>query len=146
MIIPGGNLSPYEPLSAFGAKPTNGAVNVTQASILEWKPGLQAALHEVYFGTDEEAVRNSTKSSPEYKGAKALGDESYDPGELDWGVTYYWRIDEVNSVNPDSPWAGKVWSFTTGDFFVIDDFEDYDAGENQIWYTWHDGLGYGTFA
>jgi hypothetical protein len=27
---------------------------------------------------------------------------------------------------------------------VIDDFEDYDAGENQIWFSWHDGLGYGT--
>jgi hypothetical protein len=35
-------------------------------------------------------------------------------------------------------------SFTTGDFFVIDDFEDYDTGDNQIWYAWHDGLGYGA--
>ena len=26
----------------------------------------------------------------------------------------------------------------------MDDFEAYDAGENQIWYAWHDGLGYGT--
>jgi hypothetical protein len=25
----------------------------------------------------------------------------------------------------------------------VDDFEDYDAGENQIWYAWKDGLGYG---
>ena len=53
-------------------------------------------------------------------------------------------MDEVNSVNPDSPWIGNVWSFTTGDSFVVDDFEDYDAGDNQIWYSWHDGLGYGT--
>ncbi|MHC4439557.1 MAG: hypothetical protein ACYS3S_19545, partial [Planctomycetota bacterium] len=45
---------------------------------------------------------------------------------------------------PDSPWPGRVWSFTTSDYFVIDDFEDYDADENQIWYSWHDGLGYGT--
>ena len=48
--------------------------------------------------------------------------------------TYYWRIDEVNGTNLDGPWAGKVWSFTTGDFFVIEDFENYDAGENQIWF------------
>jgi len=59
-------------------------------------------------------------------------------------TAYYWRIDEINDVNPDSPWAGNVWSFTTGDFFVIDDFEDYNAGDNQIWCSWHDGLGYGT--
>jgi len=26
----------------------------------------------------------------------------------------------------------------------VDDFEDYDAGDNQIWYAWTDGLGYGT--
>jgi len=144
VIIPGSNLSPYEPLSAFGANPTNGAVNVTQIPILGWKAGLQAASHEVYFGTDEEAVRNATKASPEYKGTKTLGDESYEPGELAWGATYYWRIDEVNGINPDSPWVGSVWSFTTADFLIIDDFESYDAGSNQIWYAWHDGLGYGV--
>jgi len=143
-IIPGGNLSPYEPLNAFGAKPTNDAAGVTQTPVLEWKTGLQAASHEVYFGTDEEAVRNATKASPEYKGAKALGDESYDPGKLAWEATYYWRIDEVNSVNPASPWIGNAWSFTTADFLIIDDFESYDAGDNQIWYSWHDGLGYGV--
>jgi len=26
----------------------------------------------------------------------------------------------------------------------VDDFEDYDTGDNQIWYAWKDGLGYGT--
>jgi hypothetical protein len=59
------------------------------------------------------------------------------------GTTYYWRIEEVNSISPDSPWAGNVWSFTTGDFFVIDDFEIYDIGNNEIWWLWKDGLGYG---
>jgi hypothetical protein len=53
-------------------------------------------------------------------------------------------VDEVNDVNPDNPWAGNVWSFTTGDFILIDDFEEYDSGENQIWYFWKDGLGYGS--
>jgi len=112
--------------------------------ILKWSAGTVAASHEVYFGTNEDAVRNATKTSPEYKGPKALGDENYAPGQLELATTYYWQIEEVNSVNPDSPWAGNVWSFTTSDYFVIDDFEDYDAGENQIWFSWHDGLGYGT--
>ena len=143
-IIPGSNLSPYEPLNAYGAKPTNGAADVTQTPVLEWKPGLQAASHEIYFGTDKEAVGNATKDSPEYKGTKAISDENFDPGKLAWEITYYWRIDEVNSVNPASPWVGNVWSFTTADFLIIDDFESYDAGDNQIWYSWHDGLGYGV--
>jgi hypothetical protein len=127
-----------------GPNPANDAVNVSPTQILTWDAGAVAASHDVYFGSDADAVKNATKSSPEYKGPNALGDESYDPGKLALTTTYYWRIDEVNNTNPDSPWAGNVWSFTTGDFFVIDDFEGYDAGENQIWYSWHDGLGYGT--
>jgi len=127
-----------------GPNPANGAMDISPTQILTWTAGAVAASHEVYFGTDADAVKNATKSSPEYKGARALGEESYDPGKLALTITYFWRIDEVNGVNPDSPWAGNVWSFTTGDFFVIDDFEDYNAGDNQIWFAWHDGLGAGA--
>ena len=144
VVIPGSNLSPFEPVSAFGAKPTNRATGVTQTPVLQWKPGLQAASHEVYFGTDEAAVANATQASPEYKGSRTLGDESFEPGKLPWESTFYWRIDEVNALNPDSPWIGSIWSFTTADFMIVDDFEDYDSGDNQIWYTWKDGLGYGA--
>jgi len=127
-----------------GPNPEDGAVDVKPSVILGWEAGGVAASHEVYFGTDADAVANATKASPEYKGPKALGEESYDPGKLDINTTYYWRIDEVNDVNPESPWEGNVWSFKTGDYFVIDDFEIYDANENQIWVSWHDGLGYGA--
>jgi hypothetical protein len=119
-------------------------VGVDPAVLLGWDAGAVATSHEVYFGTDSDAVKNATTASPEYKGPKALGEETYDPGKLTLNTMYYWRIDEVNDTNPDSPWAGNVWSFTTGDFFVIDDFESYDSGENQIWFSWHDGLGYGS--
>jgi hypothetical protein len=127
-----------------GPNPANGAVDVKPSVVLSWDAGAVAVSHEVYFGTDAAAVANATTASPEYKGPKALGEESYDPGKLTLNTAYYWRIDEVNNASTDSPWAGNVWNFTTGDFLVIDDFEDYDAGENQIWYAWHDGLGYGT--
>jgi len=132
------------PVKASSPTPRGGSVDVEQTSILSWGPGDSAVSHEVYFGTDEEAVRNATKASPEYKGSKILGNESYDPGKLEWETTYYWRVDEINTGNPDSPWVGNVWSFTTAGFLIIDNFESYDAGENQIWYSWHDGLGYGT--
>ena len=112
--------------------------------VLSWHPGDFAASHEIYFGTDKDALLNATKDSPEYKGIQALGSESYEPGKLAWDTAYYWRIDEVNALNPDSPWIGSLWNFSTGDFIVIDDFEDYDSLDNQIWYSWHDGLGYGT--
>jgi hypothetical protein len=126
-----------------GPHPADGAVDVKPSVVLSWDAGAVAVSHEVYFGTDADTVANATTASPEYKGAKALEDKSYGPGKLTLNTTYYWRIDEVNDVNPDSPWVGKVWSFTIGNFFIIDDFENYDANDNQIWYAWHDGLGYG---
>jgi hypothetical protein len=127
-----------------GPNPADGTVDVNPTQTLTWVAGAVAASHEVYFGTDAEAVKNATTASPEYKGPKTLGEEIFGPGKLSLNTTYYWRIDEVNSVNPDSPWQGNVWSFTTGDYFLIDDFEAYDANDNQIWYAWHDGLGAGA--
>ena len=122
--------------------PDNKATDVKMTATLSWNAADNAASHEVYFGSDKDAVRNADKNSPEYKGSKALGAESYDPGKLSWYTTYYWRIDEVDSLGNTQ--KGPLWSFTTADFISIDDFEDYNAGENQIWYTWQDGLGYGT--
>jgi len=132
------------PVRAGSPNPSSGAVDIKQTPLLKWNAGDDAVSHLIYFGADKEAVKNADTASPEYKGSKELGAESYEPGELEWGTTYYWRVDQVNNVNPDSPWAGSVWSFTTANFLVVDDFEDYDAGENQIWYAWKDGLGYGV--
>ena len=122
--------------------PANGAADVKMTATLSWTPANNAASHEVYFGEDKDAVRIADKNSPEYKGSKALGAESYDPGKLSWYSTYYWRIDEVDTLG--NTLKGPLWSFTTADFISIDDFEDYNTGENQVWYAWHDGLGYGT--
>jgi hypothetical protein len=141
-IVPQAALSP--PIRANSPSPGNRATGTKLTLILSWNAGDYATSHEVYFGTDEDAVTNATKDSPEYKGTKASDDETYDPGKLEWYTTYYWRIDEVNDLHPDSPWTGTLWSFTTGDFLLIDNFEDYNAEENQIWYSWHDGLGYGV--
>ena len=124
--------------------PSNGAVDVKQTQILTWSPSVYAASHEVYFGSDEDAVKNADTSSPEYKGTRPLGSETYDPGMLEWDTAYYWRIDEVNSTNPDSPWKGILWSFTTANFLIVDDFEDYDIGNNEIWWAWKDGVGYAS--
>ncbi len=122
--------------------PSNGAVDVEQTPVLTWTPGVYADSHQVYFGTDKDVVKNADTSSPEYKGTGNLGSESYDPGKLSWDTTYYWRIDEANNVNPDSPWTGSLWNFTTTDFIAIEDFEDYnDYPPDEIFSTWIDGYG-----
>jgi len=139
VIEPTPNLIKY----AINPSPADRGLHGNTQVVLSWKPGIFTVSHEVYFGTDADTVADANKSSPEYKGAKALGDESYDPGELSWTTTYYWRIDEVNDLNPESPWIGNIWSFSIADFIIVDDFEDYDS-DNQVWWTWKDGLGYGT--
>ncbi|MBC8470524.1 MAG: hypothetical protein H8D56_13715, partial [Planctomycetes bacterium] len=127
-------------------QPANGAVDVTQTPILIWSHGVFADTHQVYFGKDKDAVKNADTSSPEYKGSGNLGSESYEPGQLEWNTTYYWRIDEANNANADSPWTGPLWSFTTANFLIIDDFEGYNdldegqAGSNRIYLAWIDGF------
>ncbi len=117
--------------------PANGAVDVTQKPILTWAPGFGAS-HEVYFGADA--------ASLELKGSGNLGEETYEPGQLEWNTTYYWRVNEANNANTDSPWTGPLWSFTTADFLIIDDMESYndlnedEPGSNRIYLAWEDGF------
>jgi hypothetical protein len=126
--------------------PANGAVDVNRTQIITWSPSVFAASHEVYFGIDKDTVKNADTGSGEYKGTRDLGTEAYDPGKLELGATYYWRIDEVNSPNPDSPWPGILWSFTTADFLIVDDMEAYndlaegEPGSNRIYMAWADGF------
>jgi hypothetical protein len=133
------------PVRAGAPSPANGAVDTRQTLILSWSPGDAAASHDLYFDTDQDAVKNADTTSPGYKGTRDLGSENYDPGQLEWNTTYYWRVDEVNNTNPDSPWAGNVWSFTTANFLIIDDFELYndinpdEPESNRIFNVWIDG-------
>ncbi len=131
-------------LLAWDPQPPKGrTVDIESALPLNWKAGDNAAQHDVYFGTDKDAVAGANTSTADiYRGRQ--GATSYNPPEgVEWGGgPYYWRIDEYN--NDETISEGQVWSFTVTDFIIIDDFEDYDSGENQIWYAWADGLGFGT--
>ncbi|MGB2862059.1 MAG: hypothetical protein WBC05_01930, partial [Sedimentisphaerales bacterium] len=119
--------------------PANGAVDVKMTATLSWTPADNAASSDLYFGADADVVQNATTVSPEYKGNRASGSENFGPVELGWNSTWYWRVDAVYS---DSIVKGLVWSFTVADFISVEDFEDYDIGNNEIWWVWKDGLGY----
>jgi hypothetical protein len=116
--------------------PAKGAVGVSQTPVLTWTPGL-GVTYEIFFGADTGAL--------EKKASGSLGSESYEPGQLEWNTTYYWRVDEANSPNADSPWTGPLWNFTTANFLIIDDMEAYNdieeglPGSNRIYNTWVDG-------
>jgi len=134
------------PGAAGSLQPVNGAVDVQMTSTLSWIPADNATSHELYFGTDADAVDIATTASPEYLGSRALGAESHDPGELAWDSSYAWRVDEVY---PSGTVKGLVWSFSTADFILVDDFESYDdidplpgePGINRIFDKWIDGFG-----
>ncbi len=139
-IIPGVYLLPrhlYAPLWAYNPNPANGATYTQIDPNLSWRPGEYAAEHDVYFGTSFNDVNNAnTSTAVIYKGRQS--DATYIPGTLDFNTNYYWRIDEVNDAHPDKLWKGEVWSFTTGNFLVVDDFEDYDDVDSRIYNTWLD--------
>ncbi|OHB83000.1 MAG: hypothetical protein A2Z38_07955 [Planctomycetes bacterium RBG_19FT_COMBO_48_8] len=130
---------------AWSPSPAKGSTpGVDEALPLTWSPGDSASQHDVYFGTDLDAVADADESDTTgiYRGRQS--GTSFTPLEgIEWGGgPYYWRIDEYNTDGSIS--EGRIWRFTVADYILVDDFESYDAGDNQIWYAWHDGLGYGA--
>ena len=112
---------------------------------LTWSPGEGAAQHDVYFGTDELSVEgaNASDMTGIYRGRQTAASYTV-PEALEWGSgSYYWRIDEYNADGTVS--KGRVWSFTVGDFLIVEDFESYndlnpgEPGSNRIFMTWMDG-------
>ncbi|MEJ8566121.1 S8 family serine peptidase [Elongatibacter sediminis] len=99
-----------------GPSPTDGAVDQSTDTDLAWSPGTLADSHDVYFGTV------NPPGGSEFRGNHP--GTSYDPGPLQMGTTYFWRIDEVNA---DGNTPGPVWSFTTAapssEMIYIDGFE-----------------------
>jgi len=126
------------PVQAFGPDPADGATGVALDATLNWRPGRDAISHEVYFAADANAVVEGTVT------AEAVVGHRYASASMDFGTTYYWRVDEVSDAGS---YEGDVWSFTTEEFEVVDDFEGYtddmDADE-AVFQTWLDGYGVDT--
>jgi hypothetical protein len=135
-----------DPLLAWGPKPTPGStLYIRDATPLSWSAGDNASQHDVYFGTDRDAVAdaNASDTTGIYRGRQGI--TIYTPPEgVEWGGgPYYWRVDEYNTDATIS--KGRIWSFTVTDFIGIDDFEDYNDYEpDRIFETWIDGWGVET--
>jgi hypothetical protein len=91
------------PETAYNPNPADGATGVATNVQLSWTAGLGAKLHSVYFGDNLDTVTNAA-------GAPPLPVTTFNPGALEEGKTYYWRVDEFN---PPKTVKGNVWSFTT---------------------------------
>ena len=63
-------------------------------------------------------VNNAGRANPMgVLASQGQSDTTYDPaGLLDYGQTYYWRVDEVNAAPDNTIFKGDVWSFTAEPF------------------------------
>jgi hypothetical protein len=90
------------PGQASNPSPVDGAEDVDVNVTLSWTAGINAIAHNVYFGPDvEELLPVSIQQTANQVRLTTLDHE----------VTYYWRIDEVDS--DDRALTGEIWTFTT---------------------------------
>ncbi len=82
--------------------PADEAIDVT-SPMFSWTAGLTATIQNVYMGTDPVLGPNDLKQSQPINMYYHL--ETLEPG-----VTYYWRVDQVDAN--DVVYEGTVWSFT----------------------------------
>ena len=114
--------------AAVNPGPADGAADVSLDADLSWKEAAFATSRDLWFGK----AGNMQKVTPSPAGT------TYDPGTLELGRTYEWRVDEIGSTV-----TGHTWSFSTLPCLVVDDFESYtNSDPNIIYKTWKDGLGY----
>jgi len=139
----GGEGYPY----ALAPSPADGALHTQTWASLTWAPGDLAVSHDVYIGDNFDDVNEGAEGT--FVGNQAtttlvVGFPGFPvPGGLAPGTTYYWRIDEVNDTDPNSPWKGNIWSFSIPPKTAYDpdpadgaEFVDPDAT-----FTWTGGYG-----
>ncbi len=86
----------------------DGHVDADGGSVwLNWTASGSAVSHDVYFGSNSNAVKTATHDSPEFKGNQTSA--SFLAENLNSLATYFWRIDEVNAGNQVT--KGDLWQF-----------------------------------
>jgi hypothetical protein len=145
-------VNPY----AWNPDPWNHQEGVGNTPTLSWSPGdlVQASNgHDVYFGETFGDVNDASSSAHPNVTYQNVDVNSCDPGPLEFGKTYYWRVDELNDAHPDKLWKGSVWDFSIEDYLVVDNMESYGDADtpgplpppgSRIWYTWKDGEGWSS--
>ena len=129
----------YTGMKASSPSPPDRAIHSDMRVNLSWSAGAFAESHDVYFGEnfdDVDAGTGGTFYGNQTDTFFTVGSVGFPyPDGLVPDTTYYWRIDEINDLDPNSPWRGPVWSFwTLPDILVTD--------PNLVgWWKFDDGSG-----
>jgi hypothetical protein len=103
LIVAGPNNPPNTPSSP---SPANHAGSVPLNADVNWSggdPDGDSVTYDVYFEKDD--------STPDQLVSDDQSGTSYDPGTLDYGSHYYWKIEAKDEHGATTP--GPVWDFTT---------------------------------
>ncbi len=116
----GFNLEKVDTSLASAPVPASGATDVIPTVILQWTPG------DVTAGTNGHRVLLSDSFADVNNGVEAavwgvVSSPAFNTAglNLQFGTTYYWRVDQ--SSTPGGPWnkPGKVWSFTVEPYSLV---------------------------
>ena len=108
LIINGFEIDTADPhTKAIEPLPANDNEHWPNENALTWKPGRQIVSHQLYFGTDSNAVATATPVSPEFKGN--LVQPAFPLSTLDPMLNYFWRVDEVDAAKNVT--HGELWRF-----------------------------------
>lgn len=107
-------------VAAHDPSPEDGTVDVPRDAVLQWTPGIHAQTRDVYFGTDVNTVTDATIDDPmDVLVSPGQTETTFDPeGVLEFGQTYYWRVDEANGAPDNTLYKGKTWSFTAEPYSI----------------------------
>ncbi|MHC4664218.1 MAG: hypothetical protein ACYS8W_21350, partial [Planctomycetota bacterium] len=87
------------PPAALNLAPLNASLVTTPAQQLSWDcGGAVTDSFDVYLGLSLSAVQNENSSNSSGVYMDNWTTDTFDPGTLSAGTTYYWRIDSVNVV------------------------------------------------
>jgi len=108
--------------AAVNPGPADGAAGVSVNVDLSWVEAEFATSRELWLG----------KAGAMEKVEPAPAGTTFNPGALELGQTYQWRVDQIG---PSGTVTGRTWTFMTGECMSAEDFESYadNAGIRAAW-------------
>ena len=108
--------------AAVNPGPADGAAGVPTDVSLSWLEAEFATSRELWLG--KEGAMEKVEPAP--------AGTTFDPGTLELGQTYQWRVDQIG---PSGTVTGHTWTFTAGECISVEDFESYadHAGIRAEW-------------